>query len=143
MKKRCLYCSLQLPDTTVFCPQCGRAIEDAIRVEIGEKIRRPTIAKGCLHCGLQLPDSANFCPQCGRAIERGFEIRPGQKAELERRREETKEKDDLIRQRGSYYVSIGPLAHTEEDAEDARAGVAPKAHVGAEDEEAETSAIHG
>ncbi len=140
MKKRCLYCSLQLPDTTVFCPQCGRAIENAIRVESEERTRRPTIAKGCLYCGLQLPESANFCPQCGRAIERGFEIRPVQKAGFERPRKETKEKDDLIRQRGSYYVSIGPLAHTEEDA---RAGVASKAHVGAEDEKAETSAIHG
>src|SRR5581483_7048775 len=27
MAKSCLYCGLQLPDTTDFCPQCGRPIE--------------------------------------------------------------------------------------------------------------------
>ena len=26
-KKNCLYCGLQLPDTTDFCPECGRPIE--------------------------------------------------------------------------------------------------------------------
>ncbi len=135
MEKRCLYCGLQLPDTTVFCPQCGRAIEKAIRVEIGEKIRRPTIAKGCLYCSLQLPESANFCPQCGRSIEKGFEIRPVQKAKLDRPRKESKEKANPARQRGPYYVSIGPLARTEEDA---RPGVATPLHVGAEDEKAES-----
>ncbi len=138
MKKRCLYCSLQLPDTTVFCPQCGRSIENAIRVESEEKTRRPTIAKGCLYCGLQLPENANFCPQCGRSIEKGFEIRPSELDEFERPREETKEKDDLDRQRVSSNVSIGSLAHTEEDAPPE---VAPKAHVGAEDEKSEMSPI--
>ncbi len=33
-KKICLYCGLSLPDTTVFCPECGRTIEDAIGIEI-------------------------------------------------------------------------------------------------------------
>src|SRR5260370_38685446 len=72
MAKGCLYCGLQLPDTTRFCPQCGRPIEDAIRVESGVKMRRITMAKGCLYCGLQLPDTTRFCPQCGRPIERGL-----------------------------------------------------------------------
>ena len=72
----CLYCGLQLPDTADFCPECGRPIEDAIRVERGRKIRRTNMAIGCLYCGLQLPDTADFCPECGRSIERGFEIRP-------------------------------------------------------------------
>jgi len=68
MAKGCLYCGLQLPDTTRFCPQCGRPIEDAIRVDSGVKMRRTTMAKGCLYCGLQLPGTADFCPQCGRPI---------------------------------------------------------------------------
>ena len=73
MAKGCLYCGLQFPDTTRFCPQCGRPIEeDAIRVESGVKMRRTTMAKGCLYCGLQFPDTTRFCPQCGRPIERGF-----------------------------------------------------------------------
>ena len=27
MATECLYCGLQLPDTTAFCPDCGRPIE--------------------------------------------------------------------------------------------------------------------
>ncbi len=111
-KKNCLYCGLHLPDTTHFCPQCGRAIEDAIRVESGVKIRRTTIAKGCLYCGLHLPDTANFCPQCGRPIERGVEIRPIRESELDRLRKEMKGKGNLIRQQGFYYDCIGPLVHS-------------------------------
>jgi RNA polymerase subunit RPABC4/transcription elongation factor Spt4 len=111
-KKICLYCGLHLPDTTHFCPQCGRPIEDAIRIESGVKIRRTMIAKGCLYCGLHLPDAANFCPQCGRPIERGFEIRPIRESQLDRLRKEIKGKGNLIRQKGFYYVSIGTLAHS-------------------------------
>src|SRR5258708_37761513 len=72
MAKGCLYCGLQLPDTTRFCPQCGRPIEDAIRVDSGVKMRRTTMAKGCLYCGLQLTDTTRFCSQCCRPIERGL-----------------------------------------------------------------------
>jgi RNA polymerase subunit RPABC4/transcription elongation factor Spt4 len=115
-KKNCLYCSLQFPDTTHFCPQCGRPIEDAIRVESGVKIRRTTITTGCLYCGLQLPDTAHFCPQCGRLIERGFEIRPIRESELDRLRKEMKGKGNHIRQQGFYYDGSSPLSPTEEDA---------------------------
>ena len=82
-KKNCLYCGLQLPDTTDFCPECGRPTEDAIRVESGEKIRSTNIATGCLYCGLQLPDTPDFCPECGRPIEKGLEIRPTHESELD------------------------------------------------------------
>ena len=115
VKKYCLYCRLQFPDSADFCPQCGRPIEDAIRVEILHfaqddivSLRRTTIANGCLYCKLQLPDSADFCPQCGRPIERGFEIRPIQDCEFDNLRKEMKGKDDLIRQQRFYYVGIGP-----------------------------------
>jgi predicted nucleic acid-binding Zn-ribbon protein len=56
------------------------------------------MAKDCLYCGLQFSDTAHFCPNCGRPTESGFSIRPIQEAELERRRGEVKEKDELIRQ---------------------------------------------
>ena len=81
--KGCLYCGLQLPDATDFCPRCGRPIEDTIRVDSGVQMRRTNTAKGCLYCGLQLPDTTDFCPRCGRPIERGFAIRPIQEPELD------------------------------------------------------------
>jgi predicted amidophosphoribosyltransferase len=81
-KKNCLHCGLHLPDTTTFCPECGRPIEDVTRVESGVKIRSTTITKGCLYCDFHLPDTAHFCPECGRPIERGFEIRPIQESKL-------------------------------------------------------------
>jgi predicted RNA-binding Zn-ribbon protein involved in translation (DUF1610 family) len=116
MAKSCLYCGLQLPETADFCPQCGRPIEDAIRVESGVKIRRTHMAKSCLYCGLQLPNTADFCPQCGRPIERGFRIRPIQESEFDGLRKEMKGKDDLLRQQGFYSDCSGPGAHLEEDA---------------------------
>ncbi len=116
-KKNCLYCGLQLPDTTDFCPECGRPIEEAIRVESEVKMRRTTkVATGCLYCGLQLPDAPDFCPECGRPIERGLEIRPNQESELDCPHEELKERDTLIRQQGSSYDDSDPLTPTEEEA---------------------------
>ena len=116
-KKNCLYCGLQLPDTTDFCPECGRQIEDAIRIESEVKRRSTTkVATGCLYCGLQLPDSPDFCPECGRPIERGLEIRPNQETELDYPHEELKERDTLIQQQGFNYDHSDPLAPTEEEA---------------------------
>lgn len=56
------------------------------------------MAKDCLYCGLQFSDTTNFCPNCGRPTESGFKICPVQESELDRLREELKEKDELIRQ---------------------------------------------
>src|SRR5215470_18738570 len=106
MTKGCLYCGLQLPETTRFCPQCGRPIEVAIRVDSGVKMRRTTMAKGCLSCSLQLPETAEFCPRCGRPIERGFVVRPVQESEFDCFRKEMKRKDDLVRQQGFYYPRL-------------------------------------
>ena len=111
MARGCLYCGLQLPETADFCPECGRPIEEAIRVESGVKIRRTHMARGCLYCGLQLPETADFCPECSRPIERGFEIRPIQEAEFEGLRKEMKGKDELIRQKEFYYEFSSSPAH--------------------------------
>ncbi len=116
MAKGCLYCGLQLPETTDFCPQCGRPIEDAIRVESGVKIRKTHMAKGCLYCGLQLPETADFCPQCGRPIERGSGIRPIPESEFDYLSKEMKGKDDLLQHQEFYSDCSGPRAHLEEDA---------------------------
>ena len=32
MATECLYCGLQLPDTTAFCPNCGRPIERGFEI---------------------------------------------------------------------------------------------------------------
>ena len=111
MAKRCLYCGLQLPEAAEFCPECGRPIEVAIRVESAGKMRRTTRAKGCLYCGLQLPEAAEFCSNCGRPRERSFIIRPTQESELDCLRKEMKGTDDLLRQQGFSSDGGGPLAH--------------------------------
>jgi predicted amidophosphoribosyltransferase len=114
-KKYCLYCGLHLPDSADFCPECGRSIEEAIRVESEAKIRSAIIATGCLYCGLHLPDSAVFCPECGRPIERSLEIHPIQGSEIDYLYREMKGKDTPKRQQGFYYDANDPLAPTEED----------------------------
>ena len=109
--KGCLYCGLRLPEHADFCPECGRPIEGAIRVDSEVKKMRTTIAKGCLYCGLQLPDTADFCPQCGRLIERGFRIRPIRESEADCPDTEIEGKDDLERQHEASSDCNDPLAH--------------------------------
>ena len=96
--KGCLYCGLRLPDTADFCPECGRPIEVAIRVDSDVKKMRTTMAKGCLYCGLQLPDTADFCPECGRPIERGRITHATQESDAACLHTEIEGKDDLVRQ---------------------------------------------
>jgi len=105
-KKNCLYCGLHLPDTTTFCPECGRPIEDATRVESRVKIRSTTITKVCLYCGLHLPDTTTFCPECGRPIERGFEIRPIQESKIDCPHKKLKAKTILHDNKGSIVIAV-------------------------------------
>jgi RNA polymerase subunit RPABC4/transcription elongation factor Spt4 len=95
MTKGCLYCGRRFPDTAAFCPQCGRRIEEAARVERTGKMERINVATGCLYCGLQLPATAEFCPQCGRPLERGFAIRPMREFELDWLRKQMKGKREF------------------------------------------------
>jgi RNA polymerase subunit RPABC4/transcription elongation factor Spt4 len=69
--KGCLYCGLRLPEHADFCPECGRPVEVAIRVDSEFKKMRTTVVQGCLYCGLRLPEHADFCPECGRPVEKG------------------------------------------------------------------------
>jgi hypothetical protein len=56
------------------------------------------MTKYCLYCCLQFSDTTKFCHNCGRPTESGFIVRPKQESELDRLRQEMKEKDELIRQ---------------------------------------------
>ncbi len=123
MTTGCLYCGLQLPAAAEFCPECGRLIEEAVRVERAGKMRRINVATGCLYCGLQLPVAAEFCPECGRPIERGFAIRPMRESELDWLRKQMKGKDEHLRRQGFSSDGSGPRAHMEEYA---HPGTCPK-----------------
>ena len=49
MATGCLYCGLQLPDTTEFCPLCGRPIEKGFEIrpiQVSEFDRLRTEMKG-------------------------------------------------------------------------------------------------
>ena len=109
--KGCLYCGLRLPDSADFCPECGRPIEVAIRVDSDVKMMRTTMAKGCLYCGLQLPDTADFCPECGRPIERGRITHATQESDAACLHTEIEGKDDLVRQHEASSDCSDPLAH--------------------------------
>ena len=109
--KRCLHCGLQLPGSTVFCPECSKPIEDTVRVEVPRAVdtehskhaqnhnaspRTTTSGHACLHCHLQLPESAAFCPECGRPVERCYKIRPMQNYESDDLLTETTETSDYV-----------------------------------------------
>ncbi len=112
MAKVCLYCGLQFPDMASFCPECGRLIETAIRVERGVKMKGMVGAKGCLYCGIELPETAAFCPECGRPLARGY--RPLQEPRSSSLCEEGKGKDDHRRQPGVSSGCSNPLAPLQE-----------------------------
>ena len=109
--KRCLYCGLRLPEHADFCPECGRPLEVAIRVDSDVKMMRTIVVKGCLYCDLRLPDTAEFCPQCGRPIERGFRIRPIRESEADCPDTEIEGKDDLERQQVASSEGSEPHGH--------------------------------
>ena len=90
MAKGCLYCGLQLPDTTRFCPQCGRPIErgfvirpiqesefDCLRKEMKGKddlLRQQGFYYDCSGPCAHLEEYARpgNCPKCGaRLVKRG------------------------------------------------------------------------
>jgi len=107
----CLHCGLRFPDTADFCPECGRPLEVAIRVDSEVKMMSTTIAKECLYCGLQLPDSVDFCPECGRPIEKGCVTCATQKSGADCFHTEIEGKDDLVRQHEASSDCSDPLAH--------------------------------
>ena len=113
MTKGCLYCGLRFPDRAEFCPECGRLIEEAVRVESTGKMRRIHVATGCLYCGLQLPATAEFCPECGRPRERGFAIRQMRVSELDWLGKQMKGKDELLRQHEFSSDGSGSRAYRE------------------------------
>jgi predicted amidophosphoribosyltransferase len=68
--KICLYCGLHLPDTTTFCPECGRPIERGFEIR---PIQESKI--DCPHKKLKskdnLPRQQEFnCDNSGRATAR-------------------------------------------------------------------------
>ena len=49
----CPFCGNSMPAGSVFCPSCGKKIEDS---------------NTCLNCGAELPEGAAFCPKCGTKV---------------------------------------------------------------------------
>ena len=109
--KGCLYCGLRLPDSADFCPECGRPIEVAIRVNSEVKMMRTTIVKECLYCGLQLPDSAEFCPECSRPIVKSCVTCANQESDSACPETEIEGKDDLERQQVASSEGSEPHGH--------------------------------
>jgi len=107
----CLYCGLRLPDTADFCPECGRPLEVAIRVDSDVKMMRTIVVKGCLYCGLRLPEHADFCPECGRPLEKGYVTCATQESDADCLHTEIEGKDDLAQQHKASSDCSDPLAH--------------------------------
>ena len=90
---KCLYCGLQLPDTTAFCPNCGRPIERGFEIRPIQKSELDYLRK---------------------ELKRKDNLLRLQESELDNLRKELKRKDELLRQQGFSYNGSDPLAHVEE-----------------------------
>lgn len=52
----CEYCANIIPDDAVFCPECGKKIQNKVYVQY------------CTQCGFKLRSDNRFCPNCGEKI---------------------------------------------------------------------------
>src|SRR5690349_7677883 len=89
----CLCCDIEFPETTQFCPDCGRPTERGFsfrpmpksvydyrrRLQEKEASRRPECSSQdkespdyevCQYCRNSFPASTQFCSNCGRTIEK-------------------------------------------------------------------------
>ena len=58
----CLYCGLQLPDTTAFCPYCGRPIERGFEIRPIQESELDRLRKEMKNDLLRLFEGANRQP---------------------------------------------------------------------------------
>ena len=63
----CPYCSFDLPEGSVFFPNCGRSLPETLAVET-PSAQAPDST--CPQCQAQLPPGVSFCPNCGCQIQR-------------------------------------------------------------------------
>jgi predicted amidophosphoribosyltransferase len=62
MATECLYCGLQLPDATAFCPNCGRPIERGFEIRPIQESELDRLRKEMKNDLLRLFERANRQP---------------------------------------------------------------------------------
>ena len=60
---RCSECGREIPDDSLFCPECGK------QQTIGQKPQKEKM-KRCTNCGCKIPEDSAFCPECGKRVEK-------------------------------------------------------------------------
>ena len=59
---RCSRCGKEIPNDSVFCPECGAEQTTEEKTEENEKKIR------CPKCGSEIPEDSVFCPECGNSV---------------------------------------------------------------------------
>ena len=59
----CQNCGKEMPNDSVFCPECGAKQEEQIIVN-AQPVNEAGGTKSCGKCGCQIPVDSKFCPEC-------------------------------------------------------------------------------
>lgn len=62
----CQNCGKEMPDDSMFCPECGTKVEQQ---PVAQPVSQPQsieegATKSCENCGCQIPVDSRFCPEC-------------------------------------------------------------------------------
>ena len=56
--RKCLHCLKEYPDHMAFCPECGKALSEVVKVQ----------ERFCPKCGMKNKQGALFCENCGSSL---------------------------------------------------------------------------
>ena len=79
----CQKCGKEIPNDSVFCPECGSKQETELINEVATEESSEKEVKRCINCGAEIPIDGRFCPQCRADQEATTETVPEEEPDID------------------------------------------------------------